>query len=260
MNTILIRNVLASSIVLLIGLSSQSFAKKNDDFPLREKYKVPIITTETLNKTYDQVFIIDVRSKFEFDVIHMNNAVNIPISKKTFGKKLKAIRSKSKKHIVFYCNGHTCSKSYKATKKAISLAVPNVYAYDAGIFDWSTAHPEKATLLGETPVPTNKIIPKSELKVKFLPFTDFKQKAKGPNTMVIDVREPFQRKNIPPLANLRNITLDRLTKLIAQKKFKDKQLLLFDQVGKQVRWLQYHLKKNNYTNYYFLKGGAAKAL
>jgi len=41
---------------------------------------------------------------------------------------------------------------------------------------------------------------------------------------------------------------------------KDKQLVIFDQVGKQVLWLMYYLEDKGYKNYYFLKGGATSVL
>ena len=39
----------------------------------------------------------------------------------------------------------------------------------------------------------------------------------------------------------------------------DKQLLIFDAVGKQVRWLQYHLEANGYNNYSFMEKGVLGA-
>lgn len=34
-------------------------------------------------------------------------------------------------------------------------------------------------------------------------------------------------------------------------------LLVYDNVGKQVRWVQYYFEKHGITDYYFLKGGVA---
>ena len=53
--------------------------------------------------------------------------------------------------------------------------------------------------------------------------------------------------------------MDRLVKLLKKGEFKDKQMLIFDAVGKQVRWLQYHLEDNGYSNYYFLNKGVLGA-
>ena len=49
----------------------------------------------------------------------------------------------------------------------------------------------------------------------------------------------------------------RLVKLdaIQQANREGKELLIYDEVGKQVRWLMYYLEDNNAPNYYFMKGG-----
>ena len=39
-----------------------------------------------------------------------------------------------------------------------------------------------------------------------------------------------------------------------------KSVLIFDQVGKQVRWLEYYLVANGYKQYAFLSGGATSVL
>jgi len=78
--------------------------------------------------------------------------------------------------------------------------------------------------------------------------------------MVIDAREPFQRKEIPQLpGTLRNVPTDRLVELIKKGEFKENQLLIMDAVGKQVEWIQYYLESEGYTNYYFLDKGFLSA-
>ena len=47
---------------------------------------------------------------------------------------------------------------------------------------------------------------------------------------------------------------------VSKKSSPDETLLLFDQVGKQIKWLQYYLEEYGYTNYMFLDGGATKVL
>ncbi len=54
------------------------------DFPLRAKYpNAPTISVEELNSKYNDVLVVDVRSKFEFDVIHVANAHLLPMSDRT---------------------------------------------------------------------------------------------------------------------------------------------------------------------------------
>lgn len=238
------------------------------DFPLRAKYPaVKTISTADLKAGYDDTIIVDVRSSIEFEVIHINKAVSAQVSKGNFLTELEKIRAKGGiTPIAFYCNGHTCAKSYKATIKAMDAGFSNVFVYDAGIYDWVKANPELGTLMGATPVPVEKLISKAALKAKKVDYPLFKGlAAKG--GLVVDIREPFQRAKNPDLpqnkmlalSGVRNIPMDRLVPLLKQKKFTNKKLLIVDAVGKQVRWLQYHLEGNGYSNYVFLDKGALGA-
>lgn len=230
-----------------------------EEFPLRAKYKdVPVIELATLKVEYDKVIIVDVRSQFEFDVIHITKAKHTPMAKRTFTKDLEGIRSKTgAQKMVFYCNGHTCAKSYKATARAIKEGFKNVFAFDAGVFDWVNEYPDKGSLLGVSPVSKAALIPKIKLKERSLSAEAFAKATTGANAMVIDIRDPIQRKKMPTFANIKNIPLDRLKNMIVAKQFKKKHLLIFDAVGKQIRWLQYYLEKYGYQNYNFLTKGVA---
>ncbi len=232
-----------------------------DDFPLRAKYQdVKIISTNQLAADYDKIIIIDVRSKMEFDVVHVNKAKHIAIATTGFLRSLENVRAKNSETLIaFYCNGHTCAKSYKAALKAAKEGFKNVVAYDSGIFDWVMASPERATLMGVSPASKDRIIPKAELKKKMLNYADFSIKAGEMDSFIIDIREPFQREKKLSFQGVRNLPLDKLLILLDQKKFQDKQILFADAVGKQVKWLQYHLVKNGYKNYYFLEKGLSAA-
>jgi len=229
--------------------------------PLRKKFPaLKYVTTIDLNNQYDKAFIIDVRSKIEFDVIHINKAAHVPMAVATFANDLEKVRQKSAASpLVFYCNGHTCEKSYDAAEVATKAGFKGVVVYDAGIFDWANAYPAKTTLLGKTPVSKDKLISKSEFVQKIIGYDEFKKKAAGPNTVVVDIREPVQREVIPKIPGLRNIPSDRMVDLINKGEFKDKQLLIFDAVGKQVEWLQYYLEAKGYSNYLFLDKGVRSA-
>jgi rhodanese-related sulfurtransferase len=143
----------------------------------------------------------------------------------------------------------------------------NIYCFDAGIFEWATTYPENSVLLDNSPVEPSSLISKEDLKARMLDWTDFSAKASAGGAMVIDIRDPFQRaknstldqnKNVK-LKNVRNIPLNRLAKLLDKGEFKDKPLLIFDAVGKQVRWLQYYLEEGGYNNYAFLEKGVLAA-
>lgn len=254
-----------SVLVMLMGMvcsmmaAGGSFAAEG--YPLRAKYpKARYISTEELKKEYARAVIVDVRSKLEFDVIHIAKAVHVPVALKTFDKEVKELRSGNEvAPIVFYCNGHTCEKSYEAAEQATGFGIKNTLVYDAGIHDWVGANPEKTTLMGETPALKSRLIPAERLKNHKIKYAEFSKKANEADAICIDVREPFQRKEIPKLPRLRNIPSDRLVQLLAGNEFKGKTLLITDAVGKQVEWIQYFLEKYGIKNYYFLENGVLSA-
>lgn len=245
---------------LLILLSSLFLPvlAQSDSYPGRSTYvTVNIYETSQLNESFDEVNVVDVRSHFEFDTLHINNAVNIPLLSRKFIKEVAELH-KQGKPIIFYCNGHTCYKAYKAAQKAEKFKITNTYAYDAGIFDWAKAHPEKATLLGKTPLDTSRLLGKEDLAKYLLEPAEFAAKIND-KAVILDIREPAQRGLIELYPyNQQNITMDdkdKLNKFLAEIKKSGKTLLVYDEAGRQVRWLQYHLEDKGISDYYFMAGG-----
>ena len=257
---------LVLAMALMFILCSVSFAT-GLEFPYRKDYpNVPTISTEALFKGNEagKIIIVDVRSKIEYEVIHPTGAVHIPLSNKNFVKNVKTLVSKNPgKKIVSYCNGTTCLKSYKATKKLLESGLSNCFAYDSGIPDWAFVYPEKTQLLGKTlSDPEKQLIPKSAFKKKCLPFDSFKSELGKKGGLAIDVRDHIQRMDkIDGLEKAKAIPLDKfIPNFVFKKVHQDKPLFIFDQVGKQVRWLEYYLVENGYSDYYFLAKGATSVL
>lgn len=231
---------------------------QQDDYPGRKTYpSVTVYETEQLNAEFDNVVVVDVRSKYEFDTLHINNALNIPLNDKRFSKQIKELETKGKP-IVVYCNGHSCYKSYKACVKAQNAGIQNIFAYDSGVFDWAKAHPEKATMLGKTPVETDRLISKAELNKYQLEPKQFSSRISD-NAVVLDIREPKQRGLIELFPyRQENISMDDKSKLnsfLNKIKSSGKTLLVYDEAGKQVRWFQYYLVEKGIRDYYFMSGG-----
>lgn len=250
-----LRNI-AVSIVCCIATAVAAVSAE-EGYPLREKFPaVKYLTTEALHAAYQDTIIVDVRSKIEFDVIHIAKAVHAPISTAMFVKDLEKVRAKDgAAKIAFYCNGHACAKSYEAAEQAAAAGFKNVYAYDAGIYDWVKAHPDKGALMGKIPAQPDKLISHASLAKRKIGYEEFRKKAGGANVIVIDIREPFQRQKVPQLPVLRNIPSDRLVELLKKGEFKGKELLILDEVGKQVQWIQYYLEMHGYADYVFLDKG-----
>lgn len=231
----------------------------NADFPGRPQYPdIAVVELKDMQKNFDNVVVIDVRSEYEFETLHVKGAINVPVASTGFEKNVRNIRNTSKKQIVFYCNGHTCMKSYKAARKAKLAAIDNCAAFDAGIFDWAKADPARTVLLGD-PLQPGKLLGKDKFRNHQLDPKSFAKKV-GTNVEVIDVRDRFQRAAVGlfPFQE-RWIPLDRTRTLedaMREAKRRNKTLLIYDEVGKQVRWLQYRLEKMGVRDYYFMKGGA----
>ncbi len=282
---------------VLIGTSAVSAM----EFPGRKKYPgVPFISLEDLHKGFAQqrVVIVDVRSKMEFDTIHIKNAKHIPLNSKDFISKIKALRAANPaKKIAFYCNGVTCYKSYEGTELSKEGGVRDVYVFDLGIPGWAEAYPS-LTLLIDKPMNKSKLkwIPKSQFKELCLSWEAFKAaaektKKEGKKLYIVDFRDSVQKgdiseaemKSLPPdkkseldkfhsknkevldelkkHAEVLSIPLDKfISEVVDNEKMKDGVILGFDQVGKQVRWLMYYLEESFYTQYYFLDKGISKII
>lgn len=230
----------------------------SEEFPFRVRYPdVSVMTTEELGKRYNDVLVIDVRSKYEFDTLHVKDAVNVPLTT-GFGEKMVQLRAKHSKPFVFYCNGKTCLKSYDAVLLAAKARLDNIYAYDAGIFDWAKAQPEKTALLGRSPIIPANLIDEKSFKARLIEPKDFAARV-GDKSMVLDVRDRVQRDTALFPFKEQRAQLDELKKIdavIEDTKAQKKTLLVYDQTGKQVQWFQYYLENKGVKDYYFMKGGA----
>nr|WP_320016059.1 rhodanese-like domain-containing protein [uncultured Desulfobacter sp.] len=256
-----------TALIVIIALFVSAAAAISSEWPGREKFsEVPYVGSDVLHKGYtDGSFIIvDVRSTIEYNVIHPTDAKHISVSKIDFIKQVEKLRKENPdKKLAFYCNGTTCLKSYVATKKAMEVGMDNVFAYDAGIPEWVNMFPGETLLLGKVVTdPEKQIIPKSEFKKRTLSFEEFKAATETKQGIIVDVRSTIQRtEDLPGLGKTLKIPMNNfIANFIEKKKNQDKPLYIFDQVGKQVRWMEYYLIENGYTNYVFLKGGATSVL
>jgi len=247
--------------LLFLALSSFVLSAANaagEEFPFRVRYQsVSIISTEELSKRFNEVLVIDVRSKYEFDTLHVKDAVHVPLTA-GFGEKMVQLRAKHKKPFVFYCNGKTCVKSYDAVLAAAKAKHANLYAYDAGIFDWAKAQPDKTVLLGRSPIRLENLINENNFKARLIEPKDFAARI-GDKSIMLDVRDHAQRDSALFPFKERHAQLDEMKKIdvvIENARAGKKTLLVYDQAGKQVQWFQYYLENKGVKDYYFMKGGA----
>lgn len=237
-----------------------SVSTADDEFPGRKLYlAVPHIEIDKFADTFDNYRIVDVRSPYEFSILRIKGAINIPLASKSFIDEVKKLREAETRPIVMYCNGKTCMKSYKAVQKCRSNKIPNVIAYDRGIMDWARAYPDRAVLLEKTPIDPTKLISKSDFKKHLLEPDKFELDVFEKEPLVLDIRDSNQHEalslfiGLEEHVNINNQTA--ISKYIKQSNRENRPLYIYDMAGKQVRWLQYLLENHHAKSYYFMKGG-----
>ncbi|MGB1237117.1 MAG: rhodanese-like domain-containing protein [Pseudomonadales bacterium] len=225
------------------------------EFPLREIYRsVATIEHAELAQRAQEFSIVDVRSKYEYDTLHIAGAVHISMSNAGFINKLEQLRAARGQPIVFYCNGITCAKSYLASIKAMSHGIDQVRTFDLGVQRWAQHYPERTVLLAEPMRDSSALITDEQFIAHSLLAPRFHKMAAG-DVMLLDIREPIQRDLIIFADRARLTPLDRVGAALKQARRAGVPLLIFDAVGKQVRWLQYRLQREKFEDYYFLRGG-----
>ncbi len=254
--------IVCLTLVLVVAGAAVCWAQDGLNFPLRSKYSsLKPIDTQELAAIYDKAIIVDARNKMEYKVLHMKGAHNFLVGKMK-EKDLLALRSKNgSTPMIFYCNGITCAKSYKATTKAAKWGFKNISVYDAGVFHWAQKHPELTVFFSKpltAELVVSKIISNEKLAAKMLVTPDFIKKVRSGKYTVIDVRDANERSATPiRLAKMRSMPFDTMVALLEKgsRAVPTKSILILDNVGKQVKWLQYYLRQAGVKDYFFLKGG-----
>lgn len=252
--------VLTASLVFSSLISSSLvFAADAEDFPLRKNFpEIKVIETGDLKNVMGSHTIVDVRSPFEYSIMHIQGAMNLPIADKKFIANAKQAASDTGKPLVFYCNGHRCAKAYEAAMAMTKAGANNTIAYDGGIADWAKAHPELTVLL-DKPLDPKALISDAQFKAHALDPKDFISKAQAqPTAIVVDVRDSFQVEGISlfPGRDFRTgLDIAKLKKNIATAKETNQPMYFYDATGQQVKPLQYLLEDQGVKEYYFLQGG-----
>ena len=255
--TLLLATLLCGMLFMGAGL-----AGAEEKFPLRAKHpKLSPIETKELASIFSDAVIVDARNKVEFDVVQMVGAHNILVGQMKEGDLL-ALRPKDDATpLIFYCNGTTCAKSYKAAEKATEWGFKNVRVYDEGIFAWAQAQPERTKFFGQklnAKTVKSSLISKEQLAKVSVPTADFLALAANAKYAIFDIRDPNERTEQPiRLPKLKVMPMDTFVNLLEKKSkaIPTSSILILDNVGKQVDWIQYYLIKEGVTDYRFLKGG-----
>lgn len=247
---------IAVSALLLLNMS---VAVAEDVFPLRGEYKdVPIIDGEKFRNSLADVTVVDVRSDFEFHILHIQGAINIAVGDPRFPIMIQEARNALGKPLVFYCNGKTCRKSYMAGRAAQHVNLKDSKTYDGGIAAWAHQNPELTELLGSPLTNAERLISPEKLEAHMLSAEEFTSRAT--KSLVMDVRSPLERAGLSLFVGReRSIPLHKRRKLdryIQKALDQELPLLAYDASGQEVPWLQYYLEAKGVKDYWFMKNGA----
>lgn len=254
--------------VLVVGVALlMTGPAAGEDFPLRDKYAsvgVPPVETGELADSLDTMTVVDARSPYEYETLHILDGVSIPLTSRDFNESVRDLVDESGQPLVFYCNGVTCAVSYKAALKAKEAGVEDARVYDAGVFAWAQAQPERTVLLGEPLQSTDQLIADDEFKRHVLDEDAFYARIQSStDPVIVDIRSKDQRQGVSLFQMQdRHVPLthdnQELGELVQTAKKDQRPMFFVDATGKQVRWLQYYLEEQGVEQYWFLEGGASK--
>lgn len=234
-------------------------------FPLRAKYgHLFTISTQELAAVYDKAIIIDCRYKMEFHVIRMDAANSLPEIWMISDNLLELREKYDERPMVFYGNDPTSREPYRAADKAGKWGFKNVRVYDGGIFQWAENQPHRSYLFKEkltSQTVASAFIGKERFNNVLLPTREFIERAKSGQYTLLDGREvELIEKKPVKLENLQIMNVELMANLLRRNLWSlpTSDLLVFDDNGETVRWLQYYFEMAGIRNYYFLKGGVRK--
>ena len=220
------------------------------------------LDSPALNEIFDLAYLIDCRSRFEYDILHMKNAIHVPVAT-MIREDLERLRKRNpRRAIVFYCNGESCSKSSAAFKQAEQWGFRNIYHFRPGIREWAKEYPRKALyfgeILGNDSTGLNRLFGSQKVSRESLTPSQFISVSQQSDVLVVDIRDMLQRdKYAITLPNLHHYPLDRLVKYLksGSRRIAGRKILILDDGGCQSQWLQFLYADLHNQDLVFLEGG-----
>ena len=131
MRQILLFAALAASLALLSGCAlSQAKEDKAEDMPDNAAYH-KISAEEAYEMMAQEVVVVDVRTREEYDGGHIENAVLVP--NESIGSEMPETLPDKEATLLIYCRSGRRSKD--AAQKLLALGYQSVYDF-GGVIDW----------------------------------------------------------------------------------------------------------------------------
>ncbi len=214
-------------IIVVVGLLFAAVAHgATTDFPLRPFYpSVTTLNTEELRAIYANALVVDVRTPFEFSVIRIAKAVNIPLANGSLEQDLARHRSSdSSTPLVFYCNDSACSRAFRAAMTAQAAGYENVYVYDAGVFTWLQKDADRTVLLGNSPARPKQVISPKAFQKHQCDYNEFVRRSRLTATVIIDIRNIYDRARIPQVSGIKSIPMESFMEAVTNRVWAEKKI------------------------------------
>ena len=121
--------------LLLMPLSIASAAKKPS--PEHVTGATTVNTAEAKKLFDDGAIFLDVRSNRDWEAGRIPGSKHLEL-KKVYNQESLAEIANPQQKLVIYCNSTGCSRSSKASAKAVGWNYKNIYYYRLGFPDWQT--------------------------------------------------------------------------------------------------------------------------
>ncbi|MGM0552622.1 MAG: rhodanese-like domain-containing protein [Pseudomonadota bacterium] len=259
------RVAVAGLCLLLAGGPVAASAQGLIEFPgrsLYDRFGVQAIDLFDLRGQLSRFTVIDVRPRFEYDILHIEGAHHVDLHAPDFLDQVRELEREFGGPLVFYCNGRQSYLSYRAVARVNEQDdIGPAQAFDAGILDWAERYPSHTLLWGTSlDVSDESLISDEEFQARLLDAQAFAERVReNPDAVVLDIRSPAERDEISLFTGREQAVplteMDRLDATLRAVQDAGQSLLIFDQHGQQVRWLQYHLEERGIQDYHFLDGG-----
>lgn len=257
-------SVLALSIIVIAAADRQAVAEAG---PVLGQERlaaglffpsVRTLATRELKSRFQDVLFVDVRSRFEFDVVHITGSVSVPWTGNDdeFARLAGASQDKT---LVLVGGDSGDTRPFRIALSPLFQGAARPRVYEAGVLAWIDACPEKTVFMGSLPADPGRVLPDQVHGKRLLDAEAFIRAAAGPGVLVIDVRNSFQPARALHFGStvVQRISMEAFLEAAGCRIWSEKKLLVIDDDGSRLLWLHWFLQAGGYIDLGFLKGGAA---
>jgi rhodanese-related sulfurtransferase len=216
---------------------------------------VQTISLRELWNLFHEVRVVDVRTRFEFDVVHIRDSLHRPLSgdqTRDAGDGLADLARGTT--LVFTGNDPHDTRPFTAALEALGQGIP-VRVNRQGVLAWTDAFPSRSVLMGSCPADPEAVLPNAVHRRRLIGPGEFPGATGLPNTLCIDIRSAYDRAPLPGRIPVRTIPMEAFLEAVGCRVWSEKTLILLDRDSSRLPWLHRFLQAAGYDDLLFLEGG-----